>query len=127
MDVYGMTLQWFRESGAKTDEDIYNSASWGNHKDSEGFTYYTNVAGSTGSKTQNSGKSIPTGSTERNKANNIYDMAGNQWEWTLEGGNDRRSSRGGYYDYDASDYSVGSRYYNYPNVTYASRAYFYIK
>ena len=100
--IYGClwdeTLQWFRESGAKTDEDIYNSASWGNHKDSEGFTYYTNVAGSTGSKTQNSGKSIPTGSTERNKANNIYDMAGNQWEWTLEGyGNFSRRRRGGSY------------------------------
>jgi len=78
-------LQWFRESGAKTDEDIYNSATWGNHKDSEGFTYYTNVAVSTGSKTQGKSASIPTGSTERNKANNIYDMAGNQWEWTLEG------------------------------------------
>ena len=130
--IYGClwdeTLQWFRESGAKTDEDIYNSASWGNHKDSEGFTYYTNVAGSTGSKTQNSGKSIPTGSTERNKANNIYDMAGNQWEWTLEGyGNGNRSYRGGSYHYFASDYSVGYRGGYDPLSTNASRAYFYIK
>ena len=130
--IYGClwdeTLQWFRESGAKTDEDIYNSASWGNHKDSEGFTYYTNVAGSTGSKTQNSGKSIPTGSTERNKANNIYDMAGNQWEWTLEGyGNNYRRVRGGLYYSDASDYSVGYRDRNDPVSTNASRAYFYIK
>ena len=130
--IYGClwdeTLQWFRESGAKTDEDIYNSASWGNHKDSEGFTYYTNVAGSTGSKTQNSGKSIPTGSTERNKANNIYDMAGNQWEWTLEGyGNNSRSIRGGYYGSNASDCSVGIRGSYGPNGTDASRAYFYIK
>ena len=130
--IYGClwdeTLQWFRESGAKTDEDIYNSASWGNHKDSEGFTYYTNVAGSTGSKTQNSGKSIPTGSTERNKANNIYDMAGNQWEWTLEGyGLYNRRRRGGYYYNDASDFSVGYRVSNDPDYTLASRAYFYIK
>ena len=126
--LWDETLQWFRESGAKTDEDIYNSASWGNHKDSEGFTYYTNVAGSTGSKTQNSGKSIPTGSTERNKANNIYDMAGNQWEWTLEGyGRYGRRKRGGNcYGY-ASDYSVGYRAYNNPSDTGASRAYFYIK
>ena len=27
---------------------------------------------------------IPTGSSERNKANNIYDFAGNMWEWTTE-------------------------------------------
>ena len=130
--IYGClwdeTLQWFRESGAKTDEDIYNSASWGNHKDSEGFTYYTNVAGSTGSKTQNSGKSIPTGSTERNKANNIYDMAGNQWEWTLEGyGIYNRRERGGICSSNASDYSVGSRGDGDPVFTNASRAYFYIK
>ncbi len=130
--IYGClwdeTLQWFRESGAKTDEDIYNSATWGNHKDSENFTYYTNVAGSTGSKTKGSGKSIPTGSTERNKANNIYDMAGNQWEWTLEGyGNYNRSLRGGNYSSGASDYSVGSRSNDYPNNANASRAYFYIK
>jgi len=126
--LWDETLQWFRESGAKTDEDIYNSASWGNHKDSENFTYYTNVAGSTGSKTKGSGKSIPTGSTERNKANNIYDMAGNQWEWTLEGyGNGNRSQRGGMYNSNASNCSVGHRVVSFPYTTYASRAYFYIK
>ncbi len=112
--IYGClwdeTLQWFRESGAKTDEEIYNSATWGNHKDSEGFTYYTNVAGSTGSKTQNSSKMTPTGATERNKANNIYDMAGNVWEWTMESDSTViRRSRGGSYDYNASYYSVGYR------------------
>ena len=126
--LWDETLQWFRESGAKTDEDIYNSASWGNHKDSENFTYYTNVAGSTGSKTKGSGKSIPTGSTERNKANNIYDMAGNQWEWTLEGNGDgSRRERGGMYNSNASNCSVGHRVVSFPYTTYASRAYFYIK
>ena len=130
--IYGClwdeTLQWFRESGAKTDAEIYNSATWGNHLDSEGFIYYTNVAGSIGSKTQGRSASIPTGSTERNKANNIYDMAGNQWEWTLEGyGNYSRRGRGGYYGDYASGYSVGYRYGDSPYGTDASRAYFYIK
>jgi len=112
--LWDETLQWFRESGAKTDAEIYNSATWGNHLNSEGFTYYTNVAGSTGSKTQNSGKSIPTGSTERNKANNIYDMAGNMIEWTLEGnGSNYRRCRGGYYYIYANSDSVRYRdYYN---------------
>ena len=117
--IYGClwdeTLQWFRESGAKTDEEIYNSATWGNHQDSEGFTYYTNVAGSTGSKTQNSSKMTPTGATERNKANNIYDMAGNVWEWTMESYSTYcRIRRGGEYDNYASDYSVGYRNFNSP-------------
>ncbi len=122
--IYGClwdeTLQWFRESGAKTDEEIYNSATWGNHKDSEGFTYYTNVAGSTGSKTQNSSKMTPTGATERNKANNIYDMAGNVWEWTMESYSTGRRTRRGGSSYDnASGYSVGLRGSSNPNNSYS--------
>jgi len=113
--LWDETLQWFRESGAKTDAEIYNSATWGNHLNSEGFTYYTNVAGSTGSKTQNSGKSIPTGSTERNKANNIYDMAGNMYEWTLEGyGSNGRRYRGGNYNNNSNNNPVGYRNNNNP-------------
>ena len=108
--LWDETLQWFRESGAKTDAEIYNSATWGNYLDSEGFTYYTNVAGSTRSKTQNSSTITPTGSTERNKANNIYDMAGNMIEWTLEGyGSSYRTCRGGGYGSVASSGSVGYR------------------
>ena len=130
--IYGClwdeTLQWFVDTGSKTPAEIYNSATWGNHNDSEGFTYYTNVAGSTGTKTQNNGKSIPTGSTERNKANNIYDMAGNMYEWTLEGdGSNYRRERGGYYNNVASSYSVGCRINVNPYITDTSRAYFYIK
>ena len=123
--IYGClwdeTLQWFRESGAKTDEEIYNSATWGNHKDSEGFTYYTNVAGSTGSKTQNSSKMTPTGATERNKANNIYDMAGNVWEWTMESySTNVRRYRGGKYNNTASNYSVGHRGSSSPYSSYSN-------
>ena len=126
--LWDETLQWFRESGAKTDAEIYNSATWGNHLDSEGFIYYTNVAGSIGSKTQGRSASIPTGSTERNKANNIYDMAGNMYEWTLEGyGSDYRRCRGGFCSFSASRYPVGYRGSYSPNSTDTSRAYFYIK
>ena len=113
--IYGClwdeTLQWFRETsalGEDTAAKLYNSASWGNHFDSEGFTYYSNVSGSTG--TRNIIIIVPTGSTERNKANNIYDMAGNVSEWTMEG--DRynfRRYRGGSYSYNASDYSADGR------------------
>ncbi len=36
-----------------------------------------------------------------NKQKNIYDMAGNVWEWTMEAFNtDRRVHRGGFYGYD---------------------------
>ena len=91
------------------------------HKDSEGFTYYTNVAGSTGSKTQNSSKMTPTGATERNKANNIYDMAGNVWEWTMESySTNVRRYRGGKYNNTASNYSVGHRGSSSPYSSYSN-------
>ena len=45
---------------------------------------------------------LTTGATERNKMLNIYDLAGNVWEWTLQhgtGSDDHPSSfRGGFYD-----------------------------
>ncbi len=69
--IYGClwdeTLQWLVDTGNKTFAELYNSDTWGNHQDGESFTHYTDVSGNTRTK---SGK-IPTGSTERNKANNI--------------------------------------------------------
>ena len=35
-------------------------------------------------KEKNKAVLIPTGSAEYAKINNIYDMAGNAWEWTIE-------------------------------------------
>ena len=117
--LWDETLEWFRETsalGEDTATKLYNSATWGNHSDSGTFTYYSNVGGSTATKS--SSTRIPTGSTERNKANNIYDMAGNVWEWTMEGdgfSNYDRYYRGGSYNNNASDYSVGNRNNNNPN------------
>ena len=40
------------------------------------------------SKVASSDVLLTTGATNRNSALNIYDLAGNVWEWTLEGTND---------------------------------------
>lgn len=54
--------------------------------------------------------------------NNIYDMAGNLWEWTDEKyseAEDEYVSRGGSYIYDGSVYTIGYRTYNNGSKTYA--------
>ena len=64
------TLQWLVDTEGKTyDEVASNSTSWGNYSD-DGFS-----PGAYGNY---------TGAYEQAKANNIYDLAGNNWEWTQE-------------------------------------------
>ena len=61
-------------------------------------------------------KELATGSAEETKINNIYDMAGNMWEWTTEtgkpdGGNTVRAvRRGGSFDDDGSGAPVSHRH-----------------
>ena len=83
------TLMWLIECNAKDEttgkskeEVISDSGSWGNYRDAT--FQYTNSSGSTATKNQNYSVRIPTGSTEYTKANNIYDLAGNVYDWTME-------------------------------------------
>ena len=78
--IYGVqwdaTMEWlkktiFKDDPSKVDTD---SSSWGNYNDS---TESAKIDGKSGSK-QN------TGFSEYWKANNIYDLAGNCYEWTQE-------------------------------------------
>ena len=88
------TLMWLIESGNKTKEEICdNSNSWGNYLDSE-FDYISEN-GKVVRKLVEKAAKIPTGSTEYTKANNIYDLAGNVTDWTLQAnGINRRDYRG---------------------------------
>ena len=69
-------LNWIMETGEKKeDEVLIDSRSWGNYN------------GSIGDAAANSGVSnmnYTTGRSEYWKSNNIYDLAGNTWEWTQE-------------------------------------------
>ena len=103
------TLMWLIETGSKTKEQIADdSTSWGNYNNA---TFeYVNSSGSTATKNEGSSTRIPTGSTEYTKANNIYDLAGNVWDWTMEaGGTDYRVLRGGDFGYDGTDYPAVGR------------------
>ena len=65
-------LDWLVDTGMSSTDVYTNSSSWGNYSDS------------TGAATTNSGTKQTSGKNEAWKANNIYDLAGNCWEWTQE-------------------------------------------
>ena len=130
------TLMWLMECNAKDEttgkskeEVIRDSTSWGNYHNAT-FTY-TNSSGSTTTKNSGSGTRIPTGSTEYTKANNIYDLAGNVRDWTMEACyTDVRVYRGGYYGGYGTNVPASYRGYGSPtdsNSVNGTRATLYIK
>ena len=126
--LWDETLQWLVDSGNKTYENMINSNSWGNYR--HAYFTYKNISGSTSTKSSSSSVIIPSGSTEYSKANNIYDMAGNVGDWTLETVDSGYLFRGGAYSYSGFDYPVFNRYNRPPNsksIYYGFRAYLYIK
>ena len=105
---FDRTLMWLIESGAKTKEEISsNSTSWANYGNA---TFeYTNSSGSVVTKNSGSYVRIPAGSTDYTKVNNIYDLAGNVYDWTMEAatsiGRDMRGGVYGSFSYTASSRS----------------------
>ncbi|MFR2958032.1 MAG: hypothetical protein ACLTME_05660 [Clostridia bacterium] len=112
------TLMWLIETGSKTKEQIADdSTSWGNYYNA---TFeYVNSSGSTATKNEGSSTRIPTGSAEYTKANNIYDLAGNVRDWTMEASSTScRVSRGGSYDSVGDSNPADFRNYSYPTYSY---------
>ena len=75
--IYGnqwdRVLNWLVETGAKEQEEVYsNPSSWGNYRDSSGAA------------ATDSGSPQTSGKNEAWQANNIYDLAGNYYDWTQE-------------------------------------------
>ena len=112
-------LNWWLDVNAKdingNEIDVNNSLDYGNYLEhaitegslNEGAKYavfdmdeYTlgpyQTAISTSTKSTDKTWALSTGALKAAKVNNIYDMAGNLWEWTLEGNNrELRVNRGG--------------------------------
>lgn len=117
---FDQTLKWLIDTKEKTYVEVRaDSTAWGNYRNAT-FTY-TNTSGGISTKSLNSQTRIPTGSTEYTNANNIYDLAGNVWDWTMESyGSYSRYSRGGSYFYSGG---VNPAHYRYNNSPYNSNDY----
>ena len=136
--LWDETLQWLVESEAKISTGeiidytlINNSINWGNYRDA--IFDYTNTSGEISTKNTSSITIIPTGSTDYTKVNNIYDLAGNMDDWTLEANSSyNRIIRGGAYNDYASSHSIGKRIYGFILPTrslssYGCRSVLYVK
>lgn len=114
--AFDTILRWIIKAKAKTyDEVVKDSTSWGN---------YLN--------THNSPRELmPTGSNEKWKVFNIYDLAGNVDEWTSEKhGHSNQILRGGNWESAGNYWPVSDCYRYSPYNNYAStsfRAMLYLK
>ena len=103
-------MAWLIKTGGKTDSEVNsNSSSWGNY----------------------SGTKRSSGYDEAWKANNIYDLAGNCYDWTQEAYNtDYRVGRGGDYSSNGSYSPASDRYHDFPSNSFSNgsaRSALYIK
>ena len=101
--------------------NVTSSPSWGNYKYSDTYKVYRgslysnstwSVADTTNGSdvTKDTSILLTTGATERNSSKNIYDVAGNCYEWTTEARNaSYRVFRGGNYFYDGSSFPASYR------------------
>ena len=92
--LWDETIEWMVKSGATNLDGTTltyqlvgkDSTTWGNYSNAT-FKYIAKNAETpeaTENKNANRTTRIPTGSAEYTKANNIYDMAGNVWDCTIE-------------------------------------------
>ena len=107
---WDVTMNWLISSGAKTSDEVNkDSSSWGNYSDSKENAKVT-VTEDDGTTTNKYGSKQNTGYSEYWKANNIYDLAGNCYEWTQEAlYTSSRADRGGYCGNNGSDYPASLR------------------
>ena len=86
--------------------NIKDSRSWGN---------YNNSTGAAATNSGSSNMNYTTGRNEAWKAKNIYDLAGNVNEWTMESYSSyNRGSRGGDFNSSGSNRPASGRYNTYP-------------
>ena len=104
--IYGVqwdaVCDWLEQSGFNTDS---NSSSWGNYNNS-----------SDNAAIEGAGSKQNTGYSDYWKANNIYDLAGNYYEWTQEAfSTNNRIVRGGYCTDSGSSFPASGRIYSLPS------------
>ena len=118
--LWDETLDWIVSSGATNSEGTAltyqlvgsNSTTFGNYYNAT-FNYIAKDAEmptATETKAISTNTRIPAGSAEYTKINNIYDMAGNVYDWTTEANSaGYRVYRGGVYSSYGSSYPMAYR------------------
>ena len=125
---WDLVLKYLETKGTSQADLKTNSTSWGNYFLATGFTItntnakYSTDEGASWTSVPTAGYPKPssavlltTGADERNSKMNIYDLAGNVYEWTLEyiSGSGRPCAlRGGGYGSSGSSYPASSRDYS---------------
>ena len=92
--------------------------------------YYGNYSNSQAPADNGKGTRQVSGYNENWKTKNIYDLAGNVWEWTYEARSSHRIDRGGSYNFNGDTHPVSCRSLNVPsntNVSLGFRLRLYIK
>ena len=110
---WDVTMNWLISSGAKTSNEVNkDSSSWGNYNN----TSVKANDGTTVLKANGTPAKLSTGKTTFTMANNIYDLAGNCYEWTQEANYTySRAYRGGNYVYNGSNSPASDRLINDPD------------
>lgn len=128
--LWDETLDWIVSSGATNSEGTAltyqlvgsNSTTFGNYYNAT-FNYIAKDAEmptATETKAISTNTRIPAGSAEYTKINNIYDMAGNVYDWTTEAYSTvSRVYRGGYYNSYGYNYPMAYRYDNNPSYDHS--------
>ena len=131
------------KSGFKISDINSNSSKWGNYNNTEKAITSVKAKQSTdngmnwksitGVKPANSSTILSSGASEETNKMNIYDLAGNEWEWTLEKtsySDNHCAVRGGHHGYSGSNFPCSFRIglgsnYSYYDVDFRST--FFIK
>lgn len=109
--VYGVQWDSMLRFVVSDVNNVNNSLRWGNYSTSE--LNYTDVNGNSYVKKSGEVRLLKTGASEDTKAKNIYDIAGNAYEWTKEiSGNGVRIVRGGSYVVNIGQLAAARYAYN---------------
>ena len=131
---WDLVCKFLENKSSLTTADINSdSSSWGiysnisrrinSDKAKQSTDYGSSWTSITGKKAENTSVLLTTGASEETNKMNIYDFAGNEWEWTLENSSDSSypcTYRGGYY-FDSGSILPAS-YRNGSGTTYSDHS-----
>ena len=89
-------------------------------RDSRYYGNYNNSLAPANTRPYTSNRKQLSGANDNWKTKNIYDLAGNVWEWTYEAYSSNRINRGGGYNSDGGTRPVSYRFNDDPSGTYGS-------